>query len=101
MGKTEKVALTERQRAILRGVVEEFVATRQPVGSRTLVERTELAGAPSTVRSELAELEKRGLLKRPDTSAGRIPTERGYRYYAARLLERLDPQRGGFPLDLT
>jgi heat-inducible transcriptional repressor len=101
MGKTAKIELNERQRAILRGVVEEYVSTRQPVGSRTLIERTELEVSPSTARSELAELETLGLLTHPHTSAGRIPTERGYRYYADRLLERLDPQPGGFPLDLT
>ena len=53
------------------------------------------------MRSELAELERLGLLTHPHTSAGRVPTERGYRYYADRLLERLEPQPGGFPLDLT
>jgi len=95
------IELTQRQRAILRGVVEEYVATRQPVGSRTLVERTRLAVSTSTVRSDLAELERFGLLMHPHTSAGRVPTERGYRYYADRLLEGLEPQPGGFPLDLT
>jgi heat-inducible transcriptional repressor len=93
--------LTARQRMILRGVVEAYIASRQPVGSRTLVERTGLDVSTSTVRNELAELERRGLLTHPHTSAGRVPTERGYRYYADRLLERLDPQPGGFPLDLT
>lgn len=92
--------LTDRQRTILRGVVEVYVSSRQPVGSRTLVERTGLDVSTSTVRGELAELERLGLLTHPHTSAGRIPTERGYRYYADRLLERLDPQPGGFPLDL-
>ena len=95
------INLTERQRTILRGVVEEYVATGVPVGSRTLVERTGLRVSPSTVRSELAELEAHGLLTHPHTSAGRVPTERGYRYYADRLLERLEPQPEGFPLDLT
>jgi heat-inducible transcriptional repressor len=93
--------LTERQRAILRGVVEEYVATHQPVGSRTVVARSGLAASTSTVRSELAELERLGLLTHPHTSAGRVPTDRGYRYYADRLLERLDPQPAGFPLDLS
>ncbi len=92
--------LTQRQRTVLRGVVEEYVATRQPVGSRTLLARVGLDVSPSTVRSELAELERLGLLTHPHTSAGRVPTEQGYRYYADRLLERLDPQPGGFPLDL-
>jgi heat-inducible transcriptional repressor len=93
--------LTVRQRTILRGVVEAYVASRQPVGSRTLVEHSGLDVSTSTVRNELAELERLGLLTHPHTSAGRVPTERGYRFYADRLLERLDPQPGGFPLDLT
>jgi len=93
--------LTERQREILRRVVEEYVATGQPVGSRYLVERSGLNVSPSTVRSELAELEQRGLLTHPHTSAGRVPTDRGYRYYVDRLLERLEPRTGAFPLDLT
>ncbi|HVD49025.1 MAG TPA: heat-inducible transcriptional repressor HrcA [Gaiellaceae bacterium] len=96
-----EMELSYRQRAILRGVVEEYVANREPVGSRTLVERIGLDVSPSTVRGELAELERQGLLTHPHTSAGRVPTEQGYRYYADRLLERMDPQPGGFPLDLT
>src|SRR3954464_15806631 len=96
-----EIELTSRQGAILRGVVEEHVATREPVGSRTLLDRLGLDVSPSTVRSELAALERLGLLTPPPTSAGRLPTERGYRYFADRLLERLDPQPGGFPLDLT
>jgi heat-inducible transcriptional repressor len=95
------IELTERQRLILRGVVEGYVATGQPVGSRALIERTGLDVSSSTVRSELAELEARDLLTHPHTSAGRVPTERGYRYYANRLLERLEPQPEGFPLDLS
>src|SRR6266404_3527977 len=93
--------LTSRQQQILRRVVEEFVATGQPVGSKTLVETAGLTAAPSTVRADLAELETRGLLTHPHTSAGRVPTERGYRYYADELLGRLEPQPPAFPLDLT
>jgi heat-inducible transcriptional repressor len=80
--------ITARQRDVLRLVVEEHVATGEPVGSRTLVERTELGVSPSTVRSELAELERVGLLMHPHTSAGRIPTEAGYRLYVDELLSR-------------
>jgi heat-inducible transcriptional repressor len=101
MNQPVELELTARQRQILRGVVEAYVATGQPVGSRTLVERTGLDVSSSTARSELAELEMRGLLTHPHTSAGRVPTERGYRYYADRLLERLAPQPEGFPLDLS
>jgi heat-inducible transcriptional repressor len=92
--------LSQRQQEILRGVVEEYVASGQPVGSKTLVERTGLHASASTVRAELAELESLGLLTHPHTSAGRVPTETGYRYYAAELLGRLEPQPPEFPLDL-
>jgi heat-inducible transcriptional repressor len=87
-------ALTSRQQGILRQVVEEYVATGQPVGSRTLVERGGLGVSPSTVRTVLAELERIGLLTHPHTSAGRVPTEAGYRLYVGDLLERADPRSG-------
>src|SRR3954449_10820371 len=96
----ETVRISERQQAVLRRVVEEFVGTGQPVGSKTLVERSDLRVSPSTVRAELAELENLGLLTHPHTSAGRVPTERGYRLYADELLDRLE-QPPAFPLDLA
>ena len=92
--------LTERQREILVRVVEEYVATGQPVGSRRLVEAAGLKVSASTVRGELAELEIRGLLTHPHTSAGRVPTDRGYRLYVNGLLEGLERRPGPFPLDL-
>jgi heat-inducible transcriptional repressor len=92
--------LSERQSAILQRVVEEYVATGQPVGSKTLVARGGLRVAPSTVRGELAELELRGLLTHPHTSAGRVPTDRGYRLYVDGLLERQEPRPPEFPLEL-
>jgi len=95
------VELTQRQEEVLRRVVEEYVATGQPVGSKHLVERAGLPFSPSTMRNVLAELEGLGLLTHPHTSAGRVPTERGYRYYADRLLERLEPRPAAFPLNLT
>ncbi len=100
MDQAAEITLSERQWQILREVVEAYLATGHPVGSRSLVARGGLSVSPSTVRSELAELEARGVLTHPHTSAGRIPTERGYRYYADRLLERLEPHPEGFPLDL-
>ena len=93
--------LTPRQQGILRRVVEEYVASGQPVGSKTLVERSEFDVSPSTVRSELAELETLGFLTHPHTSAGRVPTEAGYRYFADDLLGHLEPQPPTFPLDLS
>jgi heat-inducible transcriptional repressor len=94
--------LSERQSAILHRVVEEYVATGQPVGSKTLVARGGMNVGPSTVRMELAELELRGLLTHPHTSAGRVPTDRGYRLYVNGLLEHLEPRApDDFPLDLA
>src|SRR5262249_23452809 len=95
-----KLQLTARQQEILRRVVEEYVATGQPVGSKTLVARAGLTASASTVRAELAELENFGLLTHPHTSAGRVPTENGYRYYADELLHRPAPPPDTFPLDL-
>ena len=92
--------LSGRQRDILRLVVEEHVATGQPVGSKTLVERAVLGVAPSTVRNELAELERLGLLTHPHTSAGRVPTESGYRVYVDELLSRPEARPDEFPLAL-
>jgi heat-inducible transcriptional repressor len=92
--------LSARQQEILRRVIEEYVATGQPVGSKTLVERSGMRVSSSTVRSELAELEKHELLTHPHTSAGRVPTEHGYRLYADELLARLDPRPADFALEL-
>jgi heat-inducible transcriptional repressor len=93
--------LTPRQRDILARVVEEYIATGQPVGSRNLVERAGLQVSSSTVRNELAELEARGLLTHPHTSAGRVPTELAYRLHAQELLRRQEQRPGSFPLDLS
>ena len=93
------LTLTERQREILRRLVEEYIATGQPVGSKHLVERAGLRVSPSTVRSELAELERLGLLTHPHTSAGRVPTETGYRLFVEGLLERLEPRPASVPID--
>ena len=93
--------VTQRQGEILRLVVEEYVATGQPVASKALVERAGLDVSPSTVRSELAELERQGLLMHPHTSSGRVPTDHGYRFFADRLLQRLEPRPPSFPLHLA
>lgn len=93
--------LSERKRAILRQVVEEYVVTGQPIGSRSLVEHGGLEVSASTVRHELAELESLGLLTHPHTSAGRVPTESGYRLYADELVRTFESTPGRFPLDLV
>jgi heat-inducible transcriptional repressor len=78
--------LSERQEVVLRKVVEEYLDVGAPVGSKSLA--AELAWGPSTIRGELAALEELGLLAHPHTSAGRVPTEGGYRYFVDRLLPR-------------
>lgn len=77
--------LTPRQELILRKVVEADQATGQPVGSKTLAADPDLGCGPSTIRSELALLEERGLITHPHTSAGRVPTDAGRRYYVDHL----------------
>ena len=79
--------LTPRQLQILRQVVATYITTGQPVGSKTLVEAGLIEASSSTVRYELAELESRGLLGHPHTSAGRVPTDSGYQMYAEQLLD--------------
>jgi len=96
-----ELRLTPRQELILARVVQEYVATGTPVGSKTLVERAGLEVSSSTVRYELAVLEEQGLLTHPYTSAGRVPTETGYRFFVDGLLERLDPRPSDLELDLS
>jgi heat-inducible transcriptional repressor len=76
-----------RTQAILRAVIEEYVASASPVGSEALVQRYNLGVSSATVRNVLAELETAGLLMHPHTSAGRIPTDLGYRYYVESAVE--------------
>jgi heat-inducible transcriptional repressor len=76
-----------RSQAILRAVIEEYVTTANPVGSQALVERYRLGVSSATVRAVLAELEAAGLLTHPHTSAGRVPTEQGYRFYVESIVD--------------
>ena len=76
-----------RSQAILRAVIEEYVTTATPVGSQALVERYGLGVSSATVRSILAELEGAGLLTHPHTSAGRVPTDAGYRFYVESIVD--------------
>jgi heat-inducible transcriptional repressor len=80
------VEISSRQTFILRKLVQAHVDTQQPVGSKWLAEQNDVPWGPSTVRAELARLEEVGLLEHPHTSAGRVPTDRGYRFYVDELL---------------
>ena len=78
--------LTPRQEQLLSKVVEGFSASGQPVGSKALAADPDITCGASTIRNELAVLEELGLLAHPHTSAGRVPTDAGYRYYVDRVL---------------
>jgi heat-inducible transcriptional repressor len=78
--------LDERKQAVLRAIVEDYVATNEPVGSKTLVERHDLRVSPATVRNDMAVLEEEGFITQPHTSAGRIPTDKGYRLFVDKLV---------------
>ena len=82
------VELSERRKRILRTVVESYIATAEPIGSKAIAEQAGLTCSSATIRNELAALEKLGLLEQPHTSSGRIPTASGYRLYVNELMEQ-------------
>ena len=86
--------LSDRRQIMLRALIEEYIARALPVGSRTLVERYNLGISSATVRNELSLLEEMGYLAQPHTSAGRIPTDFGYRAFVDELLSESDPDNG-------
>src|SRR6476620_9955882 len=77
--------LDDRKLDVLRAIVEDYVQTQEPVGSKALVERHSLGVSPATVRNDMAALEEEGFITQPHTSAGRIPTDKGYRLFVDRL----------------
>ena len=81
-----QAALTRRQQEVLQLAVRHYVDTMEPVGSKTLVKRFSLAASPATVRSAMGVLEQRGLLTQPHTSAGRVPSQQGYRLYVNQMM---------------
>lgn len=93
--------ISERQSILLRSVIETHVALGQPVGSKWLAEHSDMPWGPSTIRAELARLEELGLLRHPHTSAGRVPTDRGYREYVDTLLESGELPARAEVLDLS
>jgi heat-inducible transcriptional repressor len=84
------MGLDDRKLAVLRAIVEDYVATQEPVGSKALVERHHLGVSSATVRNDMAVLEEEGYIRQPHTSAGRVPTDRGYRLFVDRL-SRIKP----------
>jgi heat-inducible transcriptional repressor len=77
--------LDDRKLAVLRAIVEDYVSTNEPVGSKAIVDRRNLDVSPATIRNDMAVLEEQGFIAQPHTSAGRIPTDKGYRLFVDRL----------------
>jgi heat-inducible transcriptional repressor len=88
--------LNERSKKILEAIIEDFIETGEPVGSRSITRRHKMNLSPATVRNVMADLEEAGFLYSPHTSAGRIPTEKGYRFYVDALAHFREP---GFQLE--
>ncbi len=84
------MGLSSRKKDILQAVVTDYVKMAQPVGSRTIARRYQVGLSPATIRNDMADLEELGYLLQPHTSAGRIPTQKGYRYYVDELMETAD-----------
>src|SRR5713101_1290763 len=82
--------LTERERQVLGAVIESYVQTAEPAASRTIAKRLQLGLSPATIRNTMSDLEEKGYLYHPHTSAGRIPTDLAYRAYVDSLM-RLPP----------
>lgn len=82
--------MDERKKQILKAIVDDYVETAEPVGSKSLVERHQLKYSSATIRHEMAELEEMGYLEKPHTSAGRMPSDKGYRAYVDNLLSLPD-----------
>ncbi|HHV63178.1 MAG TPA: heat-inducible transcription repressor HrcA [Firmicutes bacterium] len=79
--------MNERKKRILQAVTDDYISTAEPVGSRTIARRYNLGISPATIRNEMADLEESGYLEQPHTSAGRIPSDKGYRFYVDSLMQ--------------
>src|SRR3989339_131604 len=83
--------LTPRSELVLRLIVEDYIRSAEPVGSRFLVEEHQIGVSSATIRNEMVQLEQEGYIRQPHTSAGRIPTEKGYQYYLRHILAAETP----------
>jgi len=86
--------MDERKKQILHALVKDYVLTAEPVGSRTIAKKYNLGISPATIRNEMADLEEQGYIQQPHTSAGRVPSDKGYRYYVDCLMEHDEKKVG-------
>ena len=85
--RTENVALSQRERLVLEAVIRTYVDTAEPAGSRTVARRYDLGVSAATIRNTMADLEDEGYLTHPHASAGRVPTDQGYRFFVDRVVQ--------------
>ena len=90
--------LSERQKLVLIAIIEEYVKTNEPVGSFALSKRPELNFSTATLRNEMAQLEEMGFLEKTHTSSGRIPSEKGYRFYVETIMRKNNEEDANFPM---
>ena len=95
--KEVRLVIDDRKLQILRAIIQDYISTGEPVGSRTIAKKYNLGVSSATIRNEMADLEDMGFLEQPHTSAGRIPSSRGYRLYVDRMIEfeRLSSEEEG------
>ena len=84
--------LNERKKKILQIIIEDYISSAEPVGSRTIARKYDLGLSPATIRNEMADLEEMGYIIQPHTSAGRIPSDKGYRLYVDMLMEEKEQE---------
>jgi len=80
--------MDERKRQVLHAIIKDYIATAEPVGSRVVSKKYDLGVSPATIRNEMSDLEEQGYIEQPHISAGRKPSDKGYRYYVDRLMEK-------------
>ena len=90
----EELELDERKTKILNAIIRNYLETGEPVGSRTISKYTDLNLSSATIRNEMADLEELGYILQPHTSAGRIPSDKGYRFYVDHLMEEKNREDG-------
>lgn len=83
--------MDERKKQVLNAIIEDYIANAEPVGSRAVAKKYSLGVSPATIRNEMSDLEDEGYIEQPHTSAGRIPSDKGYRYYVDNLMEKENP----------
>ena len=84
----EASPMEERKKQVLNAIIKDYIANAEPVGSRAVAKKYGLGVSPATIRNEMSDLEEEGYIEQPHTSAGRIPSAKGYRYFVDHLMER-------------